>query len=113
MLTVKLLVFDGYFAPAENRIDSKGKLIAMLLGGPIASLILVIVLALLKFGGISWESEILATGSIEFFLDFALFCNAYLFVFSVLPVHYLFGEIRGMATDGLQILNAIKHKEKP
>ena len=34
-----------------------------------------------------------------------------LWVLSIIPVHYLWGEIRGMETDGLKILNAIKGKK--
>ena len=111
-LTVKLLVFDGCFIPAENRINSKAKLISTLAGGPAVSLVLVIALLLLKSGGISFDSEILASGSIEFFLNYALYLNLFILVMSLIPVHYFIGEIRGMETDGLQILNALRGKEK-
>ena len=35
-----------------------------------------------------------------------------IFAYSILPVHYAFGEIRGMESDGLQILKAVKHGKK-
>ena len=107
-LTVKLLVFDGCFHPAENRINSKGKLISTLMGGPVVSLVLVAVLLLLRFGGISFNSEILSSDSIDFFINYALFLNLFILVLSIIPIHYFHGEIKGMETDGLQILNAIK-----
>ena len=103
-LTVKLLILDGYFDPAEkNRMDSKGKLIATLAGGPVLSLVLLIVLSLLRFGGVSFDSAVIASGTIEFFVNFALCYNAFIFALSVIPAHYFSGEIRGMETDGLKI----------
>ena len=113
LLTVKLLTFDGNFNPAENKIDSKAKLISTLIGGPVISLVLVIVLLLLRFGDVSFNSEIITSSAIESFINFALFCNVFIFVLSIIPVHYFFGEIKGMETDGLKIINALKDKEKP
>ena len=106
--TVKLLILDGYFDPAEDRIDTKAKLISTLSGGPAASLILVTALLLLRSAGVSYESDILASGTVEFFLNYALFYNAFILITSVIPAHYFSGEIRGMETDGLKILNALK-----
>ncbi|MBQ7057167.1 MAG: hypothetical protein IJM84_04390, partial [Bacteroidaceae bacterium] len=74
-MTVKLLVFDGDFDPAENRIDSKAKLISTLSGGPVVSLVLVIVLLLLRSGDVPINSEIIASSAIESFINYALFCN--------------------------------------
>ncbi len=34
-----------------------------------------------------------------------------LWILSIIPVHYLWGEIRGMETDGLKILNVMKGKK--
>ena len=113
ILTVKLLILDGIFYPTENKVDSKAKLISTLIGGPIVSLILVIMLSLLKFGGVSFNSEIIASSSLEFFLNFAFICNVYILVMSIIPIHYFHGEIKGMETDGLKIINAIKNKYEP
>ena len=107
-LTVNLLVFDGVFTPAEKKIDTRSKLIATLSGGPAVSLLLVLGLLGLRFGGASFQSDILADGVIEFFLNSALILNLYLLLLSVLPVHYFFGEIKGMETDGLQIIHAMR-----
>ena len=63
-LTVKLFILDGCFTPAENRIDAKGKLVSTLLGGPFASLALVIVPMLLRFGSVSFNSGMIASSSI-------------------------------------------------
>ena len=110
-LTVKILVFDGCFDPAENRIDSKGKLISTLIGGPVVSLVLVIVLLILRFGGVSFNSGIIASNSIESFINYALFCNVFILALSVIPGHYFYGEIKGMETDGLKIIKAIKDRK--
>ena len=107
-LTVKLFVFDGCFEPAENRINSKAKLIATLAGGPVVSLVLVTALLFLRFGNVSFDSGIFAAGAIEFFINYALWLNVFILVLSIIPTHYFFGEIRGTETDGLKILNAIK-----
>ena len=112
-LTVKLLIFDGCFDPAENRIDSKGKLISTLSGGPVVSLVLVIVLLFVRFGSVSFASGIIASGAIEFFINYALYLNVFILVLSIIPVHYFHGEIKGMETDGLKIINAIKSREAP
>ncbi len=107
-LTVNLLVFDGVFTPSEEKIDTKAKLITTLSGGPAVSLLLVLGLSILRFGGFSFRSDILADGVIEFFLNSALYLNLFILLLSVAPVHYFFGEVKGLETDGLQILDAIR-----
>ena len=112
-LTVKLLILDGCFEPAENRIDSKGKLISTLSGGSAVSLVLVVLLLILRFGSVSFDFGITASSSIEFFLNYALFLNLFILVMAIIPAHYFFGEIKGMETDGQKTINAIKGREEP
>ncbi|MBQ1350087.1 MAG: hypothetical protein IIY61_05445 [Ruminococcus sp.] len=107
-LTVNLLVFDGFFTPSEKKIDTKAKLITTLSGGPAASLLLFLGLLVLRFGGFSFQSDILADGVIESFLNIALFLNLFILLLSVVPVHYFHGEVKGLETDGLQIIHAMK-----
>ena len=106
-------MLDGVFVPAENRIDSKAKLIATLSGGPVVSLVLVIVLLLMRSGGVSLNSGIIASSAMESFINYELFCNVFILASSIIPAHYFFGEIKGMETDGLKIINAIKDREEP
>lgn len=106
--TVNLFVFDGCFIPAESRMKTKAHRIAMLLGGPIVSLLLVAGLLYLKNGGISFQTSILADGVIEFFINLAFYINLFILLLSVLPIRYFHGQIKGMETDGLQILRIIK-----
>ncbi len=107
-LTVNLLVFDGLFSPSEKKIDTKAKLIMTLLGGPVFSLLLVAGLLALRFSGQSFRSDFFADGVIEFFMNTALSINLFILVLSVAPIRYFHGEIKGLETDGLQIIHAIR-----
>ena len=40
----------------------------------------------------------------------ALSINAFTLVMSLLPTHYFHGEIKGMETDGLQIIRAVRER---
>lgn len=107
-LTINLLVFDGFFTPSDNKVDTKAKYIMTLLGGPVFSLLLVIVFGALRFSGHSFQSDFFADGTIEFFLNTALYINLFILLFSVAPARYFYGEVKGLETDGLQIIHAIK-----
>lgn len=111
--TVKLLVIDGSFEPAGDRIDSKAKLILTLSGGPAVSLILTAAMLCLRYGGVSFDSEVIASGAIEYIINYALFCNAFIFILSMLPTRYFTGEIRGTETDGMKLIRALRDKEEP
>ena len=109
-LTVKLLPFDGLLTPLEkNSIDTATKLIVVLSDGPVVSLILVIGLLLLKFGGISFHSELIALSAIKSFISIALSINFFTLILALIPTHYFHGEIKGLETDGLQIIKAIEN----
>jgi len=115
-LSVNLLPFDGFFTPVKKeKIHSKAQLIMILSGGPIVSLILVAGLLLLKFGGISFHSEVLASGAVESFIHIALFSNLLILLMAVIPIHYFHGKIKGLESDGLQIIRILKShgKDKP
>ena len=109
---MNLLVFDGVFTPVEKKIDTKSKLIATLAGGPAALLLLVLGLSVLRSGGFAFRSEILADSGIAYFVNYAFFCNLFLLILSLAPVRYFWGEVRGMETDGLQIIHALKEDGK-
>lgn len=110
-LTVNLLVFDGYFSPSEKKFDGKAKLIVMLLGGPVFSLLLAGGFLALKYSGLSFQSDFFSDGAIEFFLNTALYVNLYLFVLSLAPIRYFYGKVKGLETDGLQIIHAVRRKD--
>ena len=111
-LTVNLLVFDGLFTPSEKKFDTKAKLVVTLLGGPVFSLLLAAGLSALRFSGLSFQSDFFADGTIEFFLNTALALNLFIFIMSVAPVRYFHGQIKGLETDGLQIIRTLRqHKD--
>ena len=109
-LTVNLLVFDGCFASSDNKLDTRAKRITMLAGGPAVSLLMFLGLLALRFGGISYSPGFLADGVMESLLDFALYLNLFMLLLSLAPVHYFHGQVKGLETDGLQIIHAIKKK---
>lgn len=109
-LTVNLIVFDGFFTPSQ-KLNTRMKQITTLSGGPAVSLLLVLGLSCLKFGGLSFQSQVLADGVIEFFLNYAFFLNLFILLLSVVPIHYFHGEIKGLETDGLQIIHAMKKNQ--
>ncbi len=80
----------------------------MLMIFAVISLLLVLGLSCLKFGSFSFQSDILADGAAEFFLNYAFFLNLGILLFSVIPMHYFWGEVKGLETDGLQIIHALK-----
>ena len=112
-LTVKLLPFDGCFVPSEtDAIDTTAKLIATLAGGPAVSLILVIALLPVKLGGVSLDSEVIASDAVESLINGAFFINLFTLILSLIPTHYFHGEMKGTETDGFQIIHALKkHKD--
>ena len=107
-LTVNLFVFDGLFIPSGQGLDTREKRIATLSGGPAVSLLLVLGLSFLKFSGFSFPSDILADGVMEFLLHFSFFLNLWILLLSLAPIHYFHGQVKGLETDGLQILHAMK-----
>ena len=110
-LAVNLIVFDGYFTPAQTEYATKAKLIAMLAGGPAVSMLLFAGFLALKLSGLSFQSDFLADGTVEWFLNYPLYLNLMLFVSSLLPMHYPWGEAKGMASDGLKIFRVLKSRE--
>ena len=67
-------------------------------------------LLLLRFGGMAFDSDIILSSAIEYFINYALISNIFIFLTSVLPFRYFLGEIKGEESDGLKLINAIKSK---
>ena len=108
-LTVNLLPLDGLFTPlGEKPLETKTKKITTLAGGPAVSLLIVAALALLKFRGIPPHTGFFTPGAVESFVSIALSCNLFLLIQTVLPIRYFYGKIKGMESDGLQIVRIIK-----
>ena len=84
-------MFDGFFTPLGKKLDTKAKQILTLSGGLAVSLLLFPGLMVLRFAGFSFQSDALADGVSEFFLNFALFTNLYILFLFLAPVHYFHG----------------------
>lgn len=112
VLKVNLIVLDGFFAPEDNKIDSKAQLVITLSGGPIVTLLLLIGLLVLKFGGISHSFGVISSGLMNCFFYMALIINFFILLWAVLPAQWIFGETSERETDGMQIMNALKGHEE-
>ena len=109
-LIVHLMVFDGFFTPAEKTIDTKAKLITTLLGGPVFSLLTAAGLLTLKLGGLSFPPGFFADSAMEFMLNTAISVNLCILVLSAAPIRYFHGKIKGLESDGLQIIHAVGNR---
>ena len=58
----------------------------------------------------AFDSDIILSSAIEYFINYALISNIFIFLTSVLPFRYFLGEIKGEESDGLKLINAIKSK---
>lgn len=64
---------------------------------------------------VGWGKRLLNTKALTvnlFVFDgFFIFLNLFILVLSLLPIRYFFGEIKGLETDGLQIIHALKKQK--
>ena len=107
-LTVNMLVLDGCFAPIEDKIDSTAQLVITLSGGPVMSLLLVIGLSVLRFGGTPLSSVISASGMFEPLFWVALIINLFILLWSVFPAYGFFRNMKDVGTDVMQIIDALR-----
>ena len=108
--SIKLAVFDGEFEIKEDRMESKTKAIFTLLGGPLFSLILVGFLLYTRLNIGSFDSVIISSETILSVLNLSLFVNTGILLYALAPIHYFWGEMKGMESDILQIVHIIKSK---
>jgi len=111
---VNLLPVGGLFLPTdEGRLDSTRKKLSTLVGGPLATLLLLLVLVLLRMNISNLgETSIISAETSEFFINFVLYYNLFMFISAVLPFPYLFGVCKGLESDGLQIWKLLKQNGK-
>ncbi|MBP3412350.1 MAG: hypothetical protein J6K89_03745 [Oscillospiraceae bacterium] len=107
--SIKLAVFDGVFEPKEDGMELK-KAILTLLGGPLFSLILVGILLYTRLKIVTFGSVIISLEAIRFISSLALFVNTSILLYSLAPIHYFWGETKGMESDILRIVHIIKSK---
>lgn len=107
--TIKLAAIDGEFNTNEDSMESKTAILT-LLGGPLLSLILVGILLYTRLNIVTFDSVIFASEAILSILNLSLFVNISILLYTLAPVHYFWGEIKGMESDILQIVHIIKSK---
>lgn len=107
---VNLLPFGGLFRPTdEGRIDSMRKMLSTLVGGPLATLLLLLVLALLRMNISNLgETSIISAGTLDYFINLTLYYNLFMLIMTILPFPYLFGVCKGLESDGLLIWKLLK-----
>ena len=107
--TIKLAVFDGEFEAKEDRMELKPAILT-LLGGPLFSLILVGILLYTRLNIGTFDSVVISSETILFILNLSLFVNICILLYALAPIHYFWGEMKGMESDILQIVHIIKSK---
>ncbi|MBR5676636.1 MAG: PASTA domain-containing protein [Paludibacteraceae bacterium] len=105
-----LLPVGGYFDPCAKLRTKKEKL-AMLAGGPLVTLLLAAMFYVFS-DSLAWimNSESVLYGILFPVCLFLMFYNLFLFLFSAVPMRYKV-VCKGLESDGLQIVRALKHKE--
>ncbi len=110
--TVNLLPFGGLFELGYNgQMSIKRNKLCMLAGGPLATLLLLIPLILLRIVKLG-ETGIVSAGMLKRIIGFASEYNLVLLVVTVLPFSYPFGVNKGMESDGLQIWRQLKRNDR-
>ena len=108
VLTVRMLVLDGYFLPDENRAGSVKQRVITLIGGPAASLLTVTGLLFLRSGGTALSREISASGLAGAVFWTALLINSFILFWSVIPGYGFFRNMEDVGSDVMQIIDTIK-----
>ncbi|MGI6700580.1 MAG: site-2 protease family protein [Christensenellales bacterium] len=109
-LKLQLIVLSGHFHPEIGRYDSKKKIIIMLLGGPIASLLSVIILVFIRFLVPMETPNLLNVSAVRFIQNYALIYNIVLFVTSIWPTKNIW-LFRNYVSDGHKIRRILQNKK--
>lgn len=108
---VKVFPITGYFNCDPEYKGSKFQYIMMLLGGPLANVLyialLVFLLQIIKSNELTFEQR-----NLVWFLEFTFWTNVVQFVYTIVPMKYLFGPLKGHTSDGMKILNLSNKSNK-
>ena len=107
-LTINMFVIDGFFTPDEDKTTSRAQQVMTISGGPVVSLLIIIGLLVLKFGGSPLSAEVFASGMISALFYAALFINFLILLWSVIPANGFFRGMEDVGTDVMQIINAFR-----
>lgn len=106
--TVNILPSSGFFKITSKKNRSKFQYIMMLLGGPLANLLSIILLAILF--KITNASQLpFVKYNLTWFLAFIFWCNILQFIGTILPMKLPFN---GYISDGMRILYKARETNK-
>ena len=108
---IRIIPFSGvFYVPAPDPSYTKAQALLCAMGGPVFSLVLILVLFVLRF---SLLNECLAL--IDYYeptWHFIRTYNVIIFLSAIIPVRYpaFFPIIGGMESDGMNVLKAVRKK---
>jgi len=103
---IYLIPISGYFSPINmEKSISKTKIIAILIGGPLASLLLLILLLLVRKNINSLVPVIVSLKTLVFLTNYSMIFNLNMFIASALPYK---PRPNGYVSDGWKILRLFK-----
>lgn len=100
-------VFGAYTGEYKHQGGSKFQHIMVYLGGPLANLLFIVLLVLLK---VSLPESI--NPNYTWFLGFTFWANVFQLANSLIPMKYSYHPFPGAISDGKRIMNKIAEKEK-
>ena len=106
---IYLIPISGYFSPINmEKSISKTKIIAILIGGPLASLLLLILLLLVRKNINSLVPVIVSLKTLVFLTNYSIIFNLSMFITSALPYKPRPWLFNGYVSDGWEILRLFK-----
>jgi len=106
---IKATPVGGYFQELNNNVfDSKNKEIAMLVCGPLFSLILLMLLIALKLNINIVETNVIAVDTIFYLINYSIAFNLLSLILSIIPSHFKILGLDDYASDGLLILTLMR-----
>lgn len=107
--TIRIIPASGFFHCDPQSKGSKIQYIMTHLGGPLASLLIVVLTTLLlqltKASELTIQQE-----NWVWFLEFAFWVSVSSFIMTILPIKYPHGYLKGFNSDGLSALNCALEK---
>jgi hypothetical protein len=105
-----LLPVGGYFNPSEGPGTRKAKIVTFT-GGPVVSLLMTVLYCACCFCFVRFMDPENTLYELLFPVSrFLVFFNFFQFLFTILPIRYRV-VCRGLESDGLQIVHALKHEK--
>lgn len=109
--SIRPIAFGGYFFP-ERELDTRKQRIAMLIGGPLTSLILTVLFGVLRFYFYGFQRPWSDTTRVMFYVsNFLTLFNLFQFLFTAIPIRSYRLICRGQESDGMKIVKELKREK--